>query len=281
MAPVATVAAAAVAATTVAATTVGADAQPGWQAFPAGRPFPPLLADPHEPGLGAEIVEAGLVSARVGRYVGLVGRTRKGGWDTRLGVDALVWAWLDKLPGFNFPMETVDGSFGLPAEAVKGPWGVRLRAGHLSSHYADGTINILKKRVTYTREMVSLLGSYDAAARGGPARVYAGPAFYVHALPRTQSFSFQLGGQVCLPGGRMEPSGARGRRLEPYAALDLKTRAENAYRVNQSYQLGAQLNGRSGRTIRLAAGYFHGVSERGQRWRHAESEFSFGLFFGD
>jgi hypothetical protein len=59
-------------------------------------------------------------------------------------------------------------------------------------------------------------------------------------------------------------------------------KAENEYRVNQSWQAGVRLTDGDGRrALRIHLGYTNGISERGQEWRTPESYVSLGATFGD
>ena len=123
----------------------------------------------------------------------------------------------------------------------------------------------------YSRESVELLTSW---APGPRLRVYAGPLFTVRADPRATAFQWITGGELRAPR-------AASTRAVPYAAWHLDLKAENANRVNQSYEFGLRLVGTSGSSARFMLGYFDGVSERGQLWRTPERYVRLGVTVGD
>lgn len=224
------------------------------------------MADPREPRFGFDWIEGGFVSAYAGRSIALA---RAGVHDLR--VDGMLWGWLRQTPGFNFPLETVDGSFGMALESRRGAFASRLRYGHVSSHLADGERNIERNRIGFSRETVSWILACTGSRR---LTAYAGPTFMLRGEPDAPAFQVQAGAEV-----RFRSQASRG--LLPYAALDLRMKRENANRVNQSYELGVRLARGRGFPMRVAAGYTTGVSERGQLWRRAESFFRLGVTLGD
>ncbi|MGH7726363.1 MAG: DUF1207 domain-containing protein [Candidatus Eiseniibacteriota bacterium] len=291
---------------------VAGDAQAEWRWFEGNRSFEPLTADPREPRLALEYIEAGDWSAKAGGAVtiaSIIGNPLEEARATadaarllepieqfRIGMDGMAWLWLSSLPEYNFPLETVDGTIGLWAETSEGAWGGRLRLYHWSGHLADGASDIEERRIVYSRETVAIVVSRELSRT---MRLYGGPAAYLHADPRTQAFQFQLGGRIgaAAPSGTatVDPLGALGTigsaaglmtardsgRPGFYAAFDLRMKAENDYRVNQSYQVGFRFGRTRGNSMRLAAGYTNGMSERGQDWRTPEQFFSIGASFGD
>lgn len=245
-----------------------------WTWLPKRPGFAPIIADPREPRFAEDWIEGGRVSARAGRRLTLLrigAPTETGGAACHLSVDGMLWAWLSSLRGFNFPLETVDGSFGIALDRARGPWSARLRYGHASSHLADGIADLESRRFVYSRESVGLVGSYAPSARIG---LHAGPTFMLRGHPPAEAFQFQLGGEARL-------AGAPARGPVPYAAVDLRLKRENRNRVNQSYELGLRLPGKADEAMRLTAGYTCGVSERGQLWHTPERFFHLGIAFGD
>lgn len=259
-----------------------------WQWFAGGRRFEPLLADPREPRLGFDYIEGGYWSGQAGGSATLAAI----GAPTRVGLDGMAWLWISSLPDYNFPLETVDGTLGLWLETAQGPTSARIRLYHWSGHLADGAQDIEERRIVYSREILSAIVSQDVSPT---LRLYGGPAAYLRADPNTQAFQFQVGGRMGDAGtGASEPTNAMERALAAagvgagggmrssfYAAFDLRMKAENAYRVNQSYEVGIRLGRGTGSGLRLAAGYQNGVSERGQAWQTPERYFSVGASFGD
>ena len=235
--------------------------------FPGGRAFPEPVADPRESRFGFDWVESGRVSGRAGRSVALV---RDGAFDLRL--DGMLWAWLRQTPGFNFPLETIDGQFGMALEAHHDAFSGRLRYGHASSHVSDGNAAYGQDPKVWSRETLMLLAAWTSDRLSEPLpsprfTIYAGPTFMLRGEPDEPAFTGQLGGSMRL--GRSA--------FVPYAAFDLRMKAENESRVNQSYELGASYR----TAFRVTAGYEAGVSERGQFQPHVEHFFRLGVTLGD
>ncbi|MEP7027870.1 MAG: DUF1207 domain-containing protein [Candidatus Eisenbacteria bacterium] len=238
--------------------------------LPGEGGFAPLTADPRTPRFGFDLIEADRASGFTGRRFPLARIDGDGPSSTLLAVDGMLWGWFARLPNFNFPLESVDGSFGIALERMAGPWSARLRYGHLSSHLGDGGYDIEARRIAYSRESVALVGSY---APGSGLRAYAGPTFMLHGTPRAPAFQFQVGA---------EATRARaGRAASPYAAVDLRLKAEVENRVNQSYQAGVRIGREPGRRVRISVGYEAGMSERGQAWQRSEHFLRAGIALGD
>ena len=227
--------------------------------FPKGRAFPEPVADPRESRFGFDWVESGRVSGRAGRSIALV---RDGAFDLR--IDGMLWAWLRQTPGFNFPLETIDGQFGMALEAKNGALAGRLRYGHASSHISDGNPSYGSDPVVWSRETLTLLGAWSASPR---LTLYAGPTFMLRGEPDEEAFTGQLGGAFRFAQAAWSP----------YAAFDLRMKSENENRVNQSYEVGV----RHGTAFRVAAGYEGGVSERGQLQPRVEHFFRLGVTLGE
>lgn len=246
-----------------------------WTWLPPDRATFSPPADPREPTLGLDAVEDSYWSGRVGTALALgrSGATADTG-GLELGLDGMVWLWFSGRADFNFPLETVDGSFGFWAGQRHDRFAWRVRLSHWSGHLGDGAADIEENRIVYSRESIGALGAWEA---GPHVRVYGGPAFFYRAHPRTQAFQFQAGGEL-----RPDLNGTRdGRHADPYLAIDLRMKAENEYRLNQSFQAGLRLAGDDGnRALRIHLGYTDGMSERGQEWEHPESYLSLGVTFG-
>jgi hypothetical protein len=248
-----------------------------WTWLPEERTLPVPCADPREPGLGFALVEDGIISARVGHAAAL-GRARPDG-GLEAGLDGLVWLWFSTQPRFNFPLETVDGTFGFWAGARGDRVSWRLRLAHWSGHLGDGATGIEQRRIVYSRESLTALAFWDANPH---LQLYGGPGLFVRADPPTQAFLFQVGGELRPDRATRRAREARLAHVEPYFAVDFRAKAENAMRVNQSYRAGVRLAGApGGNALRIALGYDTGRSERGQFWQGSESYLSFGCSFGD
>ena len=247
-----------------------------WTWLPSGTTVPVPTADPREPGVGFAYVEDDFLSARLGTSIP-IGRARDdGGLET--GLDGQGWLWFKVLPRWNFPLETFDGTFGIWAGARGERLSWRVRLSHWSGHLADGTFEVEARRIVYSRESLMGLAFWDVSPH---LQLYGGPGLFVRAEPVTQAFLFQAGGE--LRPDRAPPTGAdpRGPHIDPFLAVDLRAKAENDMRVNQTYRAGVRLEGApGGHAVRIALGYDSGVSERGQFWQTPESYVSLGLTFG-
>lgn len=244
-----------------------------WTWLPPGQATPSPPADPREPSLGFDIVEDGIWSARVGHGVVIARARPEGGVEA--GLDGHVWLWFSSLPRFNFPLETVDGTFGFWAGERGERWSWRVRLAHWSGHLGDGADAIEERRIVYSRESLSGLAFWQATPR---LVLHGGPALFVRADPPTQAFQFQAGGEYLAPAAANEPGARRG---VPFAAVDLRAKAENAMRVNQSYRVGLRWPGKAGgNPFRVALGYDAGRSERGQAYRTSDRYVSLGFTFG-
>jgi hypothetical protein len=248
-----------------------------WTWLPAQRTLPAPLADPREPGLGFALVEDGIVSARVG-HAFAIGRARDDG-GLEAGLDGMAWLWFDVLPRFNFPLETVDGTFAVWAGARGERLSWRARFAHWSGHLADGTAEIEETRIVYSRESLSGLLFWEANPH---LQLYGGPGFFVRAEPPTPAFQLQAGLELRPDRAIRRSEERRPAHVDPFFALDLRARAENEMRVGQSWRAGVRLAGEpGGNAFRIALGYDAGPSERGQAWQTSESYISLILSFGD
>jgi len=250
-----------------------------WTWFPPERTLQAPLADPREPGLGFAVVEDAIISARVGHAFAL-GRTGNGGGgDFEVGLDGSAWLWFSSHPRLNFPLETVDGTFGVWAGARGERLGWRVRLSHWSGHLGDGASMIEARRIVYSRET---LGALVFLEPNPHLELYAGPALFVRADPPTQAFQFQLGGELRPDRGIRRSRETRPAHVDPFLALDFRAKAENGMRLNQSYRAGVRLAGApGGNALRIALGYDAGKSERGQEYRRTERFISLGVGFGD
>ena len=246
--------------------------------MPPERTVPSPAADPREPGLGFALVEDGFVSARVGHSfaLGRTGRAR----GVEVGLDGLGWLWFSTQPRLNFPLESIDGTFAMWAGArasERVAW--RLRLAHWSGHLGDGASDIEERRIVYSRESLSGLVFWEANPH---LQLYGGPAFFVRADPPTPAFQFQVGGELRPDRALPRERDRRPAHVDPYLAIDFRSKAENSSRVNQSYRAGIRLAGApGGNALRIYLGYDAGRSERGQAWRTTENYISLGAAFGD
>ena len=248
-----------------------------WIWLPRERTLPGPLADPREPGLGFALVEDGVISARVGHAFAL-GRARPDG-GIEVGLDGMAWLWFDVQPRFNFPLETIDGTFAFWAGARGERTSWRVRYAHWSGHLADGAPEIEESRIVYSRESLSGLLFHDV---GRHLQLYGGPGFFVRAEPAAEAFQLQFGGELRPDRAIRRADDTRPAHVDPFVALDFRAKAENEMRFGQSYRAGVRLAGEpGGNAFRIALGYDTGPSERGQVWQKSESYISLVASFGD
>lgn len=221
--------------------------------LPRNTLVPRAWADPTEPRVGLTYApDPQTIDAGVGLPLPVVafdlgsGRGQvvvEGGVLMRLGRD-----------GAFFPLETVDGRFGLGIEAAHGPWRGRIRFTHVSAHLADGDSTVTFPGRTYSREFVSL----DAGFRPGPLYAYARIGIHWHAVPADSGIDLAVGAQ-------WESAGTH--RI--FAAAHLSADTERAWRVNQSVMAGYATG--SGRIFHAALRYYRGNRFQGQYWTRPES----------
>jgi hypothetical protein len=168
--------------------------------------------------------------------------------------------------GGRFPLETVDGTLGLYAEAASAAWRFQFRFTHVSAHLADGSAGTA---IPFSRETVSFRSAY---APNDMFQVYAGLHKIVHTMPTVGTWAFQFGSQYFLPF-----SGT----LTPFVAADLRWQEETAVNPSFSLQLGFALHEKENfrRTFRLYYSYFTGSDVRGQYYLQTRTTHSFGIEF--
>jgi hypothetical protein len=227
------------------------------------RRVQPLTADPRE--------RASAPSGRINRASALVGRALHAARDgpkparRRVSVDGILWAWLSRRPGFNFPLESVDGSFGLALDRVS----VRGRRA------CAGT-----SRATWATEATTSGGRLKAA--GAP--FLRDEKRESELLARVEGWARELGLDPFRSVEIFREVIAMSLKVQEEALLDRRSAeraAENANRVNQSYQAGVRFGAVPGRRARIEFGYETGISERGQEWQKPEHFFHAGVVLGD
>lgn len=151
--------------------TRGAIAQVTW--LPAVHPAPTLIADPYEPRLAIGYFPADEhISTSLGGIVPIAALVHD---SLKVAVSLDGGAWLELGIEDNlFPLETVDGAFGLRIDAAQNIWRVTVRATHWSAHRADGDSTVTYPPQAVSREFASIEvgihpGSFYGFARLGDA----------------------------------------------------------------------------------------------------------------
>ena len=168
--------------------------------LPDTVPTPPLVADPFEPRLSLAVYPADEhLHAVLG---GLVPLVRLGEDDFHVTTSLDGGAWLELgISGNLFPMETVDGAFGLRMDAARNPWRLCLRVRHWSAHRADGDSAVAYPPESVSREFVTL----EMGLRPSTLYVYARVGTAWHAVPETEGLIVGAGIQWMAQTGSWRP----------------------------------------------------------------------------
>lgn len=178
--------------------------------LPESTTAPPLVADPFEPRLSIAAYPAddhlhavlgGLVPlARLGETMNVTASLDGGAW-LELGISGNV-----------FPMETVDGAFGLRVDAAQDFWRVCLRVRHWSAHRADGDSTVVYPPESVSREFITL----EAGLHPGAVYAYARGGAAWHAVPETEGLIAAAGIQWLAQSGSWRPLAAFHVEYDPY-----------------------------------------------------------------
>ena len=225
----------------VAALSPAAVLAPGKTLFPRGLPDPRDLRT--RIGLG----ESGRWWAQVGMAFSLAGGD-DGDWVFGLEGGGF---FVMRQVGSRFPLESVDGTVGLFAEVLRGPWSYQFRFTHLSAHFADGAPPG-SAQVPFSRETLSARAAY----RGGAWIVYGGLHYLANTVPTLPRFAAQLGGTYQLGTGS----------VRPLLGVDLGLRGETSWNPSVTLQAGAAFGaaGPFEREFRCFYQYYRGQDLRGQ-----------------
>jgi hypothetical protein len=108
-----------------------------------------------------------------------------------------------RVVGESFPLETVDGLFGLRAEASRGFGRAVLRLRHLSAHQADGDSTVSYTGNTVSREFWNL----ELGAAGTVGYLYGRLGSSWHSVPEVEGVDVALGLEGWIPRGGWRPVG--------------------------------------------------------------------------
>lgn len=244
--------------------------------FPrADEVFHRLLADPRQTQTSARYYRLGgrdMGDVALGNMWGLLRWTPEGAdWRAQWNIEGMAYSRFHVTGGIN-EFETVDFFLNLPVEARRGRLSGRAMLYHESSHLGDDYIRRTGDQgFRYSVEGLKLAGSWDAHRF---LRLYGGPSFLVHAVPRQRSATLQWGFELRSPDFlRKEPFYA-------YLAQDFQSKSQVGWNVDSNTQLGVRMAFRRAiRSLRVHLDYFDGHSPFGQYFRRREHYLSLGLSF--
>ncbi len=232
-----------------------------------GRVFKRLKADPREAifRLGFMVDDKGdtYEDISIGGDMGLLywqisenerlSLTARGLWTARFDVVS------DSFDLLN--MDFIGG----PALAYqRGPDTAELFFYHQSSHLGDEILDRGdRQRIDYARETIRFLWAHE----WGDFRLYGGPSYNIHALPKAIQHKFTMQG-----GAEYTFNVWNGREL--YLALDLQSKQEHDWTPNTSFQVGLDLVSDPKATKNrqwIFGEYFAGHSNMGQYWDRWEN----------
>jgi hypothetical protein len=222
--------------------------------LPGQTIVPRVIADPHEPRFGLTWApEPDQVDASLGSPVPVVSFPVAG--HTVLAVlEASVFMRLGR-DGSFFPLETVDGLFGVGIETSYRSITGRLRLLHESAHKADGDSTVAYPGITYSKEFWQL----DLGLVLERVSVYTRIGSAWHAVPEDPGIDLALGGTWKSPG-------ERGRAL---VSLHLESDSARSWKLTKSVVAGWETGTR--RRFLLGLRLFDGNSPAGQYWTRSES----------
>jgi hypothetical protein len=170
--------------------------------LPPTHPAPTLVADPHEPRLAVGYFPADEhLNASLGGLVPLAAIARDS-LTVVLSVEGGGWFELG-IEDHLFPLETVDGAFGLRIDAALALVRFTFRATHWSAHRADGDSTVVYPPRAVSREFATLEAGLH------PDRFYifgrAGGAW--HEVPETSGAMFAAGMEGRAGAGSWRPVG--------------------------------------------------------------------------
>ncbi len=171
--------------------------------LPETHPAPSLVADPFEPRMAIGYFPADEhLHAALGGLFPLVSVTQD---SLVVAVSLDGGAWLELGIEDNlFPMETVDGAFGLRVDAAKNLWRVALRATHWSAHRADGDSTVIYPPNSVSREYGTIEVGIHPGSFYGFARI--GAAW--HSVPERDGTMVAAGIQWSRSSGAWRPVAA-------------------------------------------------------------------------
>ncbi len=239
--------------------------------------FAPLLADPREAHFlvsyqryRAPSQSFNAASVAFGEHYPFASGTFGRLGTSQVGLQGAVFA-LFNLDAPSSDLVNADYWIGVPISARRGPWSMRARFFHQSSHLGDEFLlgNPGINRVNLSYEAVDAHLSYD----WDRVRVYGGVGYLIHSEPSEIKRAYvQTGAEYVNPG-------AAG-RLDFILAVDLRASAELDWRISRAIQAGLELRNASTRRTRLMLEAYSGFSPNGQFYRDRLSYYGIGIYFG-
>jgi hypothetical protein len=244
--------------------------------------FQPLLADPKQPQFFASYREydtenAGSVTVAevaYGETFGLLKRPGKRAGDgAQLSLSGALFAQFN-LDTPSKDLINADYTIGVPVTYRRGPYSLRFRVYHQSSHLGDTALlgEISPEREDLSFESVELLGSRDF----GPWRGYLGGEYLFHRSPAELDPAGLHGG---LEFRGPEPLLGIGR---PIGGVDLKSWEQHDWQTDISLKLGFEFGDYSAgqRRLRLMLEAYDGFAPHGQFYEQEVMYLGCGLYFG-
>ena len=169
--------------------------------LPSDYPGPTLIADPFQPRMAIAYFPADEhIHTSLGGVFPMVSLS---GDSIEVAVSLDGGAWLElRIEDNLFPMETVDGTFGLRIDAAKNVFRVVLRVTHWSAHRADGDSTVDYPPRAVSREYGSLEAGIHPGAFYGFARL--GAAW--HRIPESSGAMVAAGVQWSPALGTWRPA---------------------------------------------------------------------------
>jgi hypothetical protein len=257
-------------------------AAPGFEAFPEGQVFCPLVADPKATRSFLSYLRGEFPRVTAARDVGSVGigdavgllrwGGRRPGDGLQLGIDAGIFAQFD-LGSQSADLINADYVVGLPLTFRRGGFSGRVRVYHQSSHLGDEFLDrteIVNEGLSF--EAAEILLSQEV----GPLRVYGGGEVLFGRRPSTLDASIAHGGAE-LRLGRV-----RGPRF--VAAMDVKSSEQRRWDAGWSFRMGLEMAhwttaDRSPRLWSLLGEVYDGPSPYGQFFLESTRFYGFGFHF--
>jgi hypothetical protein len=249
------------------------DGKGGW--FPQDDIFRPLFADPRQPqffmshqkmrfrDLGRSI-NAGFVGA--GETFGIWSSRSKTCDGLQLSVQGGIFAQFN-LDGPSTDLINADYMVGLPISWRRGPFSIRARAYHQSSHLGDELLihnpGLLRQRINLSFEEVESIVSWDHTW----FRIYGGGGYLVHREPDLKRGKLQWGVEIRRP---ESPSpvfrhAVKDLRIVPLVGADFKNIEHLGWNLNANIVGGVEfVRPGSSRRVRLLLNYYYGYNPYGQ-----------------
>ncbi len=257
-------------------------------ALPDDDIFRPLLADPKEPRFSGsfnrvrfrDVGESVNVSAvSFGGRLGLWGlRQEKNCNGLQVNIFGAVFSQFN-LDAPSSDLINSDFQFGVPFTFRHGPFSVRLRVFHQSSHVGDEFLlnNPEFNRVNLTFEMVEALVSFHSTW----ARLYGGGGYLYHREPALDRGTLQWGLELRAPPSVVPLLGSwmEGLLIAPVFGADFRSVEQLGWNINTNILGGFELSRKtSTRRFRFLLNYYRGRNPFGQFFDQKIEAYGFGVY---